>query len=511
MFFSIKNATACLLLTAGLTGIGIQSVQAAEPKHGGTLNVGFASDAKTMDPLMSVQSTERQVLYLVFNTLIKYNKDFSLSPELAKSWEIKNGGKQIVFKLQTGVKFHDGTPFDASAVKWNIEKRLDPKTGSPQRGQLAPIIESIEVNDPSTVTFNLKENSPSLLSLLGERPGFMVSPTSYEKSNEDFGNHPVGTGPFIFKSWVRGSALTLAKNPDYWEKGLPYLDGIVFRDLAGSVLGIQRLLTKELDFVPDLSPQEVRSLDRNSEVVLLPTSVGRWYSLQWQVDKPPFSDKKVRQAFAYALDRERINSIVMQGKGVISDGPTPPSLWWYDPSIKSLPYDPDKAKALLKEAGIGSDFKVDLSAPQIPAFQQISQLVQEQLGAVGVKATLKPVSANDWYAKIVDKSTNFTPTRWTQRSDPDGLLYILFHSTGFQNTTGYKNPDVDRLLDEARQTYDQEKRIKLYSEIQKIVVADLPMVPLFFSTEYAAMRKVVQNFVWIPDQTPRFREVWLAQ
>lgn len=513
MSLMVRKFFAPAVIAAALAGgvLSAHSVLAQEPKQGGTLNVGFASDSKTMDPLMSVQSSERQVLYLVFNTLVKYNKDFSLAPELAKSWEIQNDGQKIVFKLQENVKFQDGTPFDAAAVKWNIEKRLDPKTGSPQRDQLAPIIDSVEVVDPTTVVFNLKGRFPSLLSLLGERPGFMVSPTAYEKSQEDFANHPVGTGPFVFKNWVRGSALTVERNPDYWEKGLPHLDKIVFKDLAGSVIGVQRLLTKELDFVPDLSPQEIRPIETNANIAVKPITVGRWYSLQWQVDKPPFNDLRVRQAFAYALDRDRINKIVMQGRGVISEGPTPAGLWWYDESIKSLPYDPEKAKQLLKEAGIEPGLKVSLSAPQIPAFQQISQLVQEQLAAVGVTATLQPVSANDWFAKIVDKSTNFTPTRWTQRPDPDGLLYILFHSKGFQNTTAYNNPEIDQLLDKARQTYDQAERKKLYSEAQTKIVAELPMVPLFFSAEYAAMRKPVENFEWIPDQIPRFREVWLNQ
>ncbi len=510
MFGSARGFLRHAAMVICLGGVISQAHAATEgePKHGGTLNIGFASDAKTVDPLISVQSSERQVLYLVFNTLVKFGPDFSIKPELARSWDVQNDGQRIVFKLQEGVKFHDGTPFDAQAVKWNIEKRLDPAIGSSQRDQLAPIIASVEVVDPLTVAFNLKGRFPGLLSLLGERPGFMVSPTAYDKSPQDFANHPIGTGPFLFKEWVRGSNLTVERNEGYWEKGLPYLDKIVFRDLAGSVVGVQRLLTGELDFVPDLSPQEVRSLESQSKIVLKPITVGRWYSLQWQVDKPPFNNVTLRQAIAHAIDRNRINEIVMRGRGVVADSPTPPGLWWHDEQIKSAPYDPAKAKTLLKEAGYADGLQVTLSAPQISAFQQISQLVQEQLAAIGVKATLQPVSANDWYARIVDGATNFTPTRWTQRPDPDGLLYILFHTKGFQNTTKYNNPDVDALLDRARQTYDQNERKTLYAEVQRKIIQDLPMVPLFFSAEYAAMRDVVHNFEWIPDQIPRFREVW---
>lgn len=504
--FGISLAGA-LLASSALVPAAVWAQEAA-PVAGGTLNVGFASDAQTLDPLFSVQSSERQVLYLVFNTLVKFGEDFSIQPELAQSWEIGEDGQSITFRLQPDVSFHDGTPFDAEAVRWNIEKRLDPALGSPQRELLEPMIERVEVTDPLTVKLVLKGAFPSLLSLLGERPGFMVSPTAYEAG--DFPAHPVGTGPFLFREWVRGSRLVVEKNPAYWEAGKPYLDQVVFQDLAGSVIGVQRLTTGELDFVGDLSPQEIRVLEGNDAIRLEPITVGRWYSLQFQVDKPPFDDLRLRQAIGHALDREKINDIVMMGRGVISEGPTPPGLWWFDPDLKSLPHDPDKARALLKEAGL-EGISVTFSAPQITAFQQITQLVQEQLAAVGITATLEPVSAADWYARIVDQSTNFTPTRWTQRPDPDGLLYVLFHSKGFQNTTNYRVPEVDEMLDKARSTYDQDERRALYLQIQARVTADLPMVPLFFSAEYAAMSGSVQDFRWIPDQIPRFREVWLQR
>src|SRR5690242_20127795 len=180
-----------------------------KPQHGGVLSVGFPSDSKTFDPTYSVQFTERQVLYVIYNTLVRYGADFSIQPELAESWKIEQDGRRIVFKLRSGVKFHDGTDFNAEAVKWNIDHRLDKEVASPQRQQLDPIIASVEIIDPTTVAFNLKERSPGLLSLLGERAGFMISPTAAKKFGKDFGNHPVGTGPFVFKEWVKGSQITV--------------------------------------------------------------------------------------------------------------------------------------------------------------------------------------------------------------------------------------------------------------------------------------------------------------
>jgi len=139
---------------------------------------------------------------------------------------------------------------------------------------------------------------------------------------------------------------------------------------------------------------------------------------------------------------------------------------------------------------------------------QINQLAQEQLEAIGVRLKLEPVAQSEWYAKLVRKETNFSPNRWTQRPDPDGLLYILFHSKGYANTTGYKNDRVDALLEQARRSFDQAERKKLYSEVQAIIAREIPMLPLFFSVEYAALQESVQGFEWIPDQIPRFRELW---
>src|SRR5215467_13795143 len=192
--------------------------------QGGTLNVGLPSDSKTMDPIYSVQFTERQVLYLVFNTLVRYGPDFSIHPELAEGWRVEDGGKRVTFKLRQGVQFHDGTPFDAAAVKWNIDRRLDPAVASPQREQLDPIISAVEVVDGRTVAFVLKAPYAGLLSLLGELLWYKTSTTASEKLGKDFGNAPLGTGPFVFKEWVRGSHLAVERNATYWETGKPYLD-----------------------------------------------------------------------------------------------------------------------------------------------------------------------------------------------------------------------------------------------------------------------------------------------
>jgi peptide/nickel transport system substrate-binding protein len=497
-------------LTLGLAAIlsCAASARAEAPVQGGTLNVGFASDTKTLDPIFSIEFSERQVIYTIFNTLVRLDTDFSIRPELAASWEVQKDGTRVVFHLREGVKFHDGTAFDAAAVKWNIDRRLDPAVKSPQQSGLAQVIASVEIVDSATVAFNLKSPFPGLLGMLGQREGFMESPAAAEKAGADFGSNPVGTGPFVFREWQRGNHITVERNLGYWESGKPYLDRIVFHDISGSIVGIQRLLTGELDFVAELSPQDVRQVEGRKGIGLEPSPVGRWYSLQWQVDKPPFDNFKLRQAVAHAIDRKRLVDILMQGKAPVAEGATPKALWWYDPELRSYDYDPAKAKALLAEAGYPNGIDLTLAAPTVALLQQLDQLVQEQLKAVAINVKLEPVANSEWYARVVQQAINFTPQRWSQRPDPDGLFTILFHGKGYANSTNYKNPEVDALLDKARVLLDNEARKPLYREAQKIVTRDLPYVPLFFSVEYAAIRDVAQGFMWIPDEIPRFRDMW---
>lgn len=486
------------------------SEDVGKPVYGGTLRVAFTSDTKTLDPTFSVNFSERQPLYLIYNTLLSISPDGSIGPELAERWEVLDGGKRLVLHLRKGVMFHDGTPFDAAAVKVNLDQRLDPAMGSPLRPQLTLILDRVEVTDPLTVTLHLKSPSPALLGMLAQREGFMASPTAMQKYGKDFSTHPVGSGPFVFKEWIPGNALTVEKNPHYWEPGKPYLDRVVFSDTSNPIVALQRLRTGEVDYISQLSPIDIRSIEGQPGIVLDRGPANRWYALQWQVDRPPFNNPVLRQAVAYAIDRKRMVEILMNGKVPVAESIAPPGAWWYDPSVHSLPYDPAKAKALLAQAGL-DHVEVGLSTPQIMLLQQINQLVQEELKAVGITVRLEPIAQSDWYPRLSQGLINFSPMRWAQRPDPDDLLPLLFGSTGAQNSTKYRNPEVDKLLEVARDSTDLAERKKAYGQVEEIVTRDLPYVPLFFSVEYAAMRSNIHNHIWLPDEIPRFRNIWKSE
>src|SRR5215831_16230717 len=452
----------------------------------------------------------RQPLYLVFNTLVGLAPDFSIVPELAERWETRDDGWLLMLHLRRDVKFHDGTVFDAKAAKWNLDHRMDEKVNSPSRLQLAELIESVDVQDDVTLAIRLKGPAPSLLGMLAQREGFMISPQAAETFGERFGQNPVGTGAFIFREWSPGNRIVVDKNASYWEPGKPYLDRVVFIQTSNPVVGIPRLLTRELDFVGALTPIDVRPLEKQSGIKFERSPGSRWLALQMRIDRPPFNDLKLRQAIAHAIDRKRMVDIVMDGKATIAEGFTPPGLWWFDPDLRSYPYDPAKAKALLAEIGPMPDLQLTLSTQPVTLYQQISQLTQEQLKAVGLNVRIEPVSVSDWYPQLIQGAINFLPIRWTQRPDPDGLFTYLFHGMSKANTSHYSNLQVDEALDKARGLQDEAKRATLYRAAQKLMTHDLPYIPLFFSVEYAAMRDNVRNFVWIPDEIPRFREVWKA-
>jgi peptide/nickel transport system substrate-binding protein len=499
-----------LAASAAVAWLGLTPAAAEQPQHGGTLTVSLPNDAKSLDPTFQINFSERQPLYLLFNTLVGLAPDFSVKPELAKSWEVRDGGRLLVLHLLGGVKFHDGTAFDAKAAKWNLDHRMTDSVNSPSRVQLTELIESVEVQDEATLGIRLRGPAPSLLGMLAQREGFMVSPQAAEKFGPSFGQNPVGTGAFIFKEWTPGNRIVVEKNPNYWEPGKPYLDRVVFIQTSNPVVGIPRLLTRELDFIGALSPIEVRTLDKQSGIKLERSPGSRWLALQMRIDRPPFDNLRLRQAIAHAIDRKRMVDIVMDGKATIAEGFTPPGLWWFDPDLRSYAYDPAKAKELLAEIGPMPELQLTLSTQPVVLYQQISQLAQEQLKAVGLKVRVEPVSVSDWYPQLIQGAINFLPIRWTQRPDPDGLFTYLFHSKSKANTSRYSNSQVDELLDRARSFGDESKRRALYRDAQKLMTHDLPYIPLFFTVEYAAMRDNVRNFVWIPDEIPRFREVWKA-
>lgn len=501
----LLSAVSGLVLAAGLA-TGSQAAEGT-PVSGGTLNVGFISDLRTMNPLESTQWTERQVLFLMFDRLIDLNPDFSLKPGLAESWQFENDDKRVILNLRSGVQFHDGTPFNAEAVKWNLDTRLDPEGNSSQRRQLEGVIENVEVVDDLTVAINLSSPYPPLLSLFADRAGLMASPAAAEKYGEDIGSHPVGTGPFKLDEWTRGATLTVSRNENFWQDDIPYLDAVAFHDIPSNVVGIQRMTIGELDYIGQLTPLDTKLAEASPDIKLVPSVGGLWYSLQWKWDSEPYNNPDLRRAVAHALNRDRFNEILWEGQGSISDGFVPEGLWWTPTDLKHYEYDPDKSRQILEEAGLMGT-ELQLAAPSGDALRRLAELAHENLNAVGLDVKLEPVPQSEYYAKTVAGEIRFTPMRWTQRADPDGLIQYLFASDGTANSSKYSNEQVDEWIYEARVLTDQEKRKDLYNKVQRQISEDLPYMPIGFSREFSALSTEVHGYTPMPDLIPRYRFFW---
>jgi peptide/nickel transport system substrate-binding protein len=503
-----------LVLLAALVTFTVlaATADAQAPVRGGTLRVGWIPAAKTLDPHYSVEFSERYVCYLVFNTLVALDKGFNVVPELARAWQVSPDGKRVMLQLQRGVKFHDGTDFNAEAVKWNIERILDPQNKSPQRATLEPAIASVTVVDPSTVAIDLKKPFAPLLAALAERPGFIVSPTAAKQMGQDFGQRPVGTGPFKFVEWVRDSQVTLERFPDYWEKGKPHLDRVVFRVVPDPTVRLTMVRTGEVDIATDVDAKDIPAIKNEAALKISEMKpAARWTALQWRVDEPPFNNKALRQAIALAIDRNEIRDVLLRGFGEPARGPVSPGLWWADPAFQGIGTDLEQAKKKLAEAGHPNGFRAKFVVENTPQWIRQTELLQAQLQKINVSLDVEPVNPADAYSRIVQKKTNWTHTRWTQRADPNGLLYILFHSKGNANTTGYNNPKVDELLDQASAIYEVERRRPLYYQADRLITDDVPYVFLNYTAEFAVMSRKVQNWGWIPDLIPRFRDLWLEK
>jgi peptide/nickel transport system substrate-binding protein len=479
---------------------------AGQPRRGGTLRAGYWQEHKTLDPHLSLQVNERWLMYAVYNTLVGTDEQFNPQPELAESWSNPDP-KTYLFKLRQGVKFHDGTDFDAAAVKWNIDRLKDPATKSPRINDVA-VVQSVEVVDRDTVKFNLSQPYAPLLAVLMDRPGFMVSPSAVQKLGPDFGRNPVGTGPFKFVQWTEGQGVTVERNPSYWNPAEPYLDRIEFRVVTDPTVRVTMLRSGELDLIDRIDSKDVATIRENPNLKLLQFNGGAWFGWQWWVDKPPFDNQLLRQAIAWGINREALGKIQWNGYGRIPPGPvTIP--WAGGDAIQPIGYDPAKARSLLAQAGRGGGFEETLTVRGQPEDTRLGELIQAQLADLGVKVNLATISPNEWTAAQQERQINWTTTSWTQRADPDGLLSLLVKTKGTANTLGYSNPQVDDLLAKAAAIYDREQRRPLYQQIMQIVVDDAPFVYLWQPAYFYGTAKQVEGVPDIPDNILRVRGIWL--
>ncbi len=503
---------AVLALGLSLTLMSHSSSLAAQPKYGGHLKVVIGLNPPTLDPHFVRDMVTAGVIGQIYEGLVFATPEMKYVPSLATSWE-NTDPKTWIFKLRKGVKFHDGTPFNAEAVKFVFERLKDPKTASPRRGAVA-WLDSVEVIDGYTVKFNLKYPYAPMISLISDKTLLIASPAAIKKWGKDFGQHPVGTGPFMFKEWLPGQSLTFVANENYWN-GRPYLDTLTYQIVAEEGTRLTLLRSGDVDMVAKISPHHLKLVEADPNLKVIRTPLMYVPHFGFKVNVKPFDDVRVRKALNYAVDVDSIIKNLLMGVGKRVDHLYPPVVDYVNTSIQNYSYDPEKAKKLLAEAGYPNGFETTMWAPKgrYTMDYQMAQAVQAQLAKVGVKAELKTAEWGRYISAIKAKTgMGMFMLIWGPTSgDLDWAIWNYFYSKngGSTNYTWYSNPKVDELLMAAQKEYDPKMRGKLYWEAQEIIMDEAPWIQLEQEVQLTAAKKNVMGTIILPNTKVYFNKVWL--
>ncbi len=485
-----------------------------KPQSGGTLRHATIFDFDSLDGHLTRNFEMQVILFAVYNNIVQLGADGGILPDLATSWEFGSDGKTVTFSLQKGVKFHDGTDFNASVVKWNIDRVLDPDIGSAYRSVIGGAVDRVEVVDDNTVKFYLKQPSRPLLAQLSERPGHILSPTAVQRLGDDFGVQPVGTGPFKMEKWTLAGTNSMLRNDNYWEEGKPHLDKVLLQDVPDVSVQLAMVRTGESDVVTYVTPSTIEIVEDNAalDIYVIP---GRTHGFRMVISQPPYDNINVRKAIGYAFDPQQIVDVYFDGRGQAAYGVVPPGSWAYNPDIKMYDRDLAKSRQLQAQAGYPNGLTIPIYCRSTASEIRRCEIFQAQLIEAGIKADLKTVVSQDYWASF---RPEWTGTRskagmyfWSPRGDPHQSLFRVFHSLGGSNTHDYISPEYDRLLDEAVALYDTAKARLLYDKAQMVLLEDAVFIPQAFPPEYTVMTSKMHGFFQPPDLRLRLRELWMER
>lgn len=511
-------------LVAGAAGLGLTApmfasvsdalarpaLQDGTPKPGGILKVGLQADPTALDPHKQSLTAIWHVIEHIYNGLTRVKPDLSIEGALAESWEISEDGLTYTFHLRPGVLFQDGTPLKASDVKFTFERLVDPETASTSAGDLASM-ESIEAPDDETVVMTLSAPDASLLATLTGQSCVVYSQAFVEANNNDVSQVAMGTGPFKFVEYVPNTRIVLEKNPDYWEEGLPYLDGIEMTIAADDTARTAAIVSGTVDFIEYAPLRDIEALQQDPNLVLAGDSNTNIRFIGLNLSVEPFDNPLVRQAISLVVDRDAMLGPTVFGHGTPTEVLFPPDFWAALPQEVRAP-DVEAAKALMAEAGFADGFTTTITSwSQYSFLSNAAVVLQEQLRQIGIEAELNLVENATMVDQVyVGKTYEIAVTGESAYVDPSTLILPNFKTGESGNFVNYSNPDVDALAEQGIAVTDQAERAKIYQEIQQILLEDLPWISLFVANQYEAMKTTVKGYTHIPTgSNAAFRETWL--
>lgn len=506
-------STVTIAAALALAGCGTNTANntaapsSSRPHSGGTLYVGIDSDFVTLNPAMSSALIDRQLYINVFDPLLKLSPRMQLEPNLVTHWTISDGGLTYTLDLRHGVTFQDGTPFNAAAVIYNWKWDMNPQNASPRRSNLA-LVDSLSAPNPYTVVVHLKAPFSPFLYALAGRTGMISSPTAMQKWGSQYGLHPVGTGPFEFVQWIPNDHLILKRNPHYWQKGLPYLNKIVYTPITNPVQEYDALTTGTVNVIDSVPAQDISSLASQPNIQSQ-TMPGLGYTdLELNTTVAPFTNVHNREAINYAINRQALVNLIYFGHAIPAYSQFSPSSWAYDPAVK-VPFSDPLARQQLAQAGDPSGYSFTLQGDNDPVTIKEMQAIQAELAKVGITVHIEPEDFTTLLTNAINGNYQAVVLGWSGRPDPDQNAYAFDTTGGSFNDPRYSNPQVDQLLLQARETSNLAQRKADYVAAAKIVLQDAPYIFLAYPPVAQAWSSSVEGFQVYPDGLMRFAQVWL--
>jgi peptide/nickel transport system substrate-binding protein len=505
------------LLLAGCSSVGSDSSSgdnggddvgkaAGKVKDGGTLNVALSAEPDRLDPTLARSLYSRYVFSAMCEKLYDLDKDVKIVPQLAAALpEVAPDGLTVTIPLRTGVKFADGTAFDAQAVKQSIERHLTHKE-SARVSDLGPI-GSVEAKDASTVVIHLKAPFAPLTAGLADRAGMVMSPKQLAAKGDDFGNEPVCVGPFKLAKRVPQNSIELQRDPNYYAADKVHLDRIVYRIITDASIRAANLRSGDAQVADTLGTDDVPALKKDDKLTVLESGSLGYQGLTFNVgnvdglgtkpkpiNQPYAADPRVRQAFEHALDRKALVDTVFNGLFDTACGPVAPqSAFSTDAVQKCREHDPVKAKQLLEQAGVRLPYRLSMLTSNTPDSLQFAQALQAIVKEGGFDLKIEPVEFTSLLDLMDQGKYAVVQIGWSGRVDPDGNISNFVATGGSQNVSGYSNPELDRLLEQARRSGDATERADLYGQVQQQLQEDVPLVYVYRQRNLTGVSKQVSG------------------
>jgi ABC-type transport system substrate-binding protein len=464
------------------------------PVEGGEITVLHPTDSSSLDPISGNSGNDHMSLYPLYDRLLNFDPEtLEATPGLVTEWD-QPDPETLVLVLQEGVTFHDGTPFDAEAVKYNLERALTLDT-STVKADIA-MIDSVEATGPLEVTIHMNRPDASLLLILADRPGMMVSPTAAEAAGPEFGLNPVGTGPFKFVEWLQGDRLVVEKNADYWQEGKPYLDRITFRYITDQQTVSNALRTNEADVALKFAASEVETLNAPDISVEVHPSLSTTVCY-FNFSRPPFDDAQVRRAVSLAIDRDALNQVLAFGLAQPASQLFPPGYWAADPELATtFTLDVEQAKQLMADAGLADGVDIRGLTYTGTAQTRLMEVMQAQLAEIGVDMNVETMEVGSATSRFFeDLGYDLYCAGWSGRPDPSQTANSLWAPDAFYNAGKYESPGMTEALEKAGSTLGKEERADAFSEVVSLVQDDALVLPLLHQPDITAVYDDIGGFV----------------